>query len=248
MTSGIDSDLLSDLGSRPTNALAVFRLTINGTEYRYAEAWAAASDGLYEGYALTPGEVVHNLSDDSFRLPRDSASLQVIDPDGTLDSTTDTELDGSTPFVPVGAVERCVDMADDGQVVMIANGVDLWLADSEFTNAPFTAVRVTDADVDDVSTITFINGQFVFDNLEGTQFKTSQVTSTLSATDFSDGNDQASAVSKPGRILRAIEHNSLVTFLRRTVARHGGTQGRETRLSIWFADPFAARVLPAPGQ
>ena len=79
MTSGIDSDLLTDLGSRPTNAIAVFELSIGGTTRKYAETWAASSTGLYEGYVIESGEITRAVSDNSFRLPRDQASVVVRD-------------------------------------------------------------------------------------------------------------------------------------------------------------------------
>ena len=98
MTSGIDSDLLSDLGSRPTNALAVVELDIAGTARKFAEAWAASSTGLYEGYLVAEsGEISRSVSDDSFQLPRDQARVRVRDPGRVLEQVLMGSAPGSVP-------------------------------------------------------------------------------------------------------------------------------------------------------
>ena len=84
MTSGIDSDLLSDLGSRPTEAVALFELDIAGTTRKYSETWAAASTGLYEGYIIDSGEITRSVSDDNFQLPRDQARVKIFDENRAL--------------------------------------------------------------------------------------------------------------------------------------------------------------------
>lgn len=102
MTSGIDSDLLSDLGSRPTKTLALFEFDIAGTTRKYAETWAAASTGLYEGYVVDSGEITRSVSDENFQLPRDQARARIFDKDRALEKI----LRGSAPGSVSGSAAR----------------------------------------------------------------------------------------------------------------------------------------------
>jgi hypothetical protein len=102
MTSGIDSDLLADLGSRPNEALALFEFDIAGTTRKYAETWAASSTGLYEGYVIEAGQITRSVSDSNYQLPRDQASVTIFDEDRALEKI----LMGSAPGSVSGSAAR----------------------------------------------------------------------------------------------------------------------------------------------
>lgn len=136
--------------------------------------------------------------------PRYVNSDGVATYNGLSQAAGDVDIDG----------EDRVDIANNGSQVFIANGKDLFLMSP---SASFPATygrpqRVTDSDVVDPSTLAYINGQFVFDDTEGTNFKTSQTTSALSVSDLSDAVDVASAESFPDPKIRIIAHNQMVYF------------------------------------
>lgn len=100
------------------------------------------------------------------------------------------------------------EMSDNGELLVIANGHQLFL----HTMGTTTFNTVTDTDVADVSTIDYLNSQFIFDEQDGDAFRTSQLTTTLSASNFSDTADTASAESYSDKILRVLTYNQLVYF------------------------------------
>jgi len=76
----IDADLLAELKARPNNNMVVFELDLKtGTTYKYSEAWAAASAGMYEGRVVQSGSIERSVSDSGFNLPDDSATVTIHD-------------------------------------------------------------------------------------------------------------------------------------------------------------------------
>lgn len=111
MSSIIDADLLADLKSRPTNAVALFEFDLAGTTYKRAQAWAASSTGLYEGYVVDSGQITRAVSDDSFKLPRDSARVTVQDDSSrslekVLRGTAAGAVSGSAARIKIGSTAQ----------------------------------------------------------------------------------------------------------------------------------------------
>lgn len=82
----MDSDLLAELQRRPTRCFCIFELDIGGTTRRYAPTWVASEDGIYKGKVLSAGSIARSVSDSGFSLPRDSATISIIDEDRELES------------------------------------------------------------------------------------------------------------------------------------------------------------------
>lgn len=104
------------------------------------------------------------------------------------------------------------DFADNGVQMFIATGSTPYL----YTVATTTLEEVTDPDVNEPTTVDYLNAQFIFDDnavgaARGT-FRTSQVLTTLSATDFAAPLDVAVANAHPDAISRIKAYNGTVIF------------------------------------
>jgi len=111
------------------------------------------------------------------------------------------------PVAPVAGTGRA-DMATDESDVVIATGSTSYLM-----TAGGAPAAITDTDVTAPRTVTYLNGQYIFDDTNGTEFKTTQVTSTLSVSDFANAADTAAAESYSDAILRIVSFNQMVYFL-----------------------------------
>ena len=78
-SSGIDTDLLGDLGLQPTNALEVLELDLPGTNIRRAVTWASSSTAPYDKGIVKAMTINRSSSDESFNLPRDTSTVTVED-------------------------------------------------------------------------------------------------------------------------------------------------------------------------
>jgi len=81
----MSTDLLADVKKRPSKTISLFELDLASTTRGYSEAWAAASNRLYEGLVINSGRITRGVSDSNFNLPSDSARFQIYDKDRDLE-------------------------------------------------------------------------------------------------------------------------------------------------------------------
>lgn len=117
-------------------------------------------------------------------------------------------------FSSKGAIvgESMCDFADNGDQMMIATGSTAYM----YTASIDTLEEITDPDLIDPTTVTYINSQFIFDNNSETsepgEFVTTQVLTGLTAGDVVNPLDFAKADAHPDDILKAIIYNEMVYF------------------------------------
>ena len=98
------------------------------------------------------------------------------------------------------------DFASNETQIFIANGADPYLYGD-------TLQQITDDDVHEPTTVTWINGYFVMDSQENKgEFVTTKIDTTLTAADIVDSLDFATAEAHPDDILKAINYNQYVYF------------------------------------
>ena len=175
----------------------------------------SAPGGAFRGSDIMNGILYVVMGNDIFEVASDGTATH----NGMANLGTPEKIPGS---------ER-VDMRNDGSDYVIAYGAGMM-----FSPIGTKPRKITDADVTDPHTVDYLNGQFVFDDSDGSQFKTSQLTSALSLTDFADSNDVAAAEAYPDDTLRIITHNQLSYFF--------GAESREAWWNSGVGDPPFDRV------
>jgi hypothetical protein len=118
----------------------------------------------------------------------------------------------------VEGVNMC-DFANNGDQLVIVTGGKPYM----YTESTDVLAEITDNNVNNPTTIAYINSQFVLDNnddnSEQGEFVTSQLSGPLTVDDFVNSLDFAEAAAHPDDISRAIIYNEMVYFF--------GTEGIE---------------------
>ncbi len=174
-----------------------------------------------------PTRALHVMNDRLWALSGNY--LKLISKNGTA---TYNGIGFTGTAVLVGGTDD-VEIEDNGTIMVIANGSELFFCaqDGDKVSRP---QQLTDTDVSDVSTVAYLNSQFVIDATTKTQFQTSQVTSALSISDFADAVDIATPTSHPGELKRIVAHSSLAYFFK--------AKGREAWWNSGLGDPPFDRV------
>ena len=108
--------------------------------------------------------------------------------------------------------ESIVDFADNGDQMVIVTGSTAYM----YTASTTTLAEISDVDLVDPTTVTYINNQFVFDNNSETsergEFVTTQLNKALTPANIVNPLDFAKADSHPDDILKVIIYNEMVMF------------------------------------
>ena len=129
-------------------------------------------------------------------------SFYLGEEDGSFGAAKSTAVDGKT----------ICDFADNGDILVIVTGGKAYMHTLETD----TFEEITDSDLQNPTTVDFINGQFVFDqngeeSVSG-EFVSSQLSGALAADDFVNDFDFAEAAAHPDDISRIIIYNEMVYF------------------------------------